>query len=147
MTKRLLEVRTGRHPHEIAVIVASLAVGIVGTYQPEVISRPITLIFPWPWSMAYWCLMVLFGAVALFGVLRTKRIDGLLVERAGLTGLAFLYVSYVLAVFEFAGTGGLFGALLPGAFAIGSIARCWQIGTDLILIKSYLIDHPGDEVR
>jgi hypothetical protein len=146
MVGRLLRIRTGKHPHEIFVIVATVALGIVGVIVPEEISSAIASEFAWPWAVVYWACMVVFGATTLYGIFMHK-IEGLLIERAGLVMVAVLYGIFIFAVASYAGWNGLVSMTLPAAFASANIARCCQIGTDLALLKAYLKDHPGDEVR
>lgn len=142
---RLLKLRTGRQPHEILVISATVLLGIVGVVLPQEISAAVADAFSAFWARAYWAGMVVFGAVTLFGIFR-KRIEGLLIERAGLTVLAVLYGTYVYAALATAGLEALAGITLPTSFAIANLARCWQIRNDLILLRDYLRDHPGDKI-
>lgn len=146
MPGRLLRVRTGRHPHEILLVVAATLLGIVGAIFPESISDAVATAFPWPWSMALWIFMALSGLVTLWGIFNHK-IEGLLVERAGLTLQATGIGLYVYCVFEYAGFSGLVSMVLPGAIIIGHLSRCWQIKRDLALLTAYMKDHPGEKVR
>lgn len=146
MPSRLLRIRTGKHPHEIVVIIATILLGTVGALWPEQINAAIANEFNWPWSTAYWVALAGAGVITMWGIL-DHRIDGLLVERAGLTLQATLFGLYIYAVAQYAGFSGFVGMVLPAAFAAGSLARCWQIRTDLALLKAYLTDHPGEQVR
>jgi hypothetical protein len=146
MPGRLLRIRTGKHPHEILVVGATIMLGIVGTIWPDRISAAIDQEFSWPWSVAYWVSMAAAGSITMWGIFN-RKIDGLLIERAGLTIQASLFGLYVYAVAQYVGFAGFASMVLPIAFAAGSLARCWQIGTDLSLLKEYLKDHPGEQVR
>lgn len=146
MPSRLLRIRTGKHPHEILVVAATILLGITGAIWPDRTSVAIASEFTWPWSMAYWASMAAAGIITMWGIF-DRRIDGLLIERAGLTIQASLFGLYIYAVAQFAGANGFVSMVLPAAFATGSLSRCWQIRTDLALLKSYLIDHPGEQVR
>lgn len=146
MPGRLLQIRTGKHPHEILVIAATILIGTLGATAPERISGAIAAEFLWPWAMVYWVAMAGSGLITLWGILNHK-IEGLLVERAGLTLQATMFAIYIYAVSQHTGLAGLVSMILPAAFAIGNLARCWQIRSDLKLLKAYLKDHPGEKVR
>lgn len=146
MPGRLLRVRTGRHPHEILLVVAATLLGVVGAFIPELISDAVAAEFPWPWAMIYWIFMAVSGLITLWGIFN-KKIEGLLVERAGLTMQATAIGIFIYCVAEYAGLGGLVSMVLPGAIIIGHLSRCWQIKRDLALLTAYLKDHPGEKVR
>lgn len=143
---RILQIRTGKHPHEVLVLCFTTVLGIVGSFVPEEISDAIAKEFLWPWSMAFWIAMTVTGLISLYGIYN-KKIDGLLIERAGLTLQATLFGVYIYAVSRHSGLEGLVAMALPAALAAGNIYRCWQIKTDLALLTSYLKDHPGEQVR
>lgn len=142
MTDRLLRVRTGRQPYEVAVLAVSIATGIVGLAVPEGISGAIDAEFNTFWSRTYWAAMVLFASITLVGIYR-RRIEGLLIERGGLTVLAALFGTYCYAAVATNGLAGIAASALPLSFVIASLARCYQIRDDLRLLTSYLRDHPG----
>lgn len=146
MPSRLLHVRTGRHPHEILVLAFTAVLGLIGAIVPESISDAISHEFPWPWSMVFWIAMLLSSLVTLFGIFNHK-IEGLLIERAGLTMHASMLGIYTYAVLQYAGLGGLVGMVLPLALICGNLWRCFMIRTDLVLLTAYLKDHPGEQVR
>jgi predicted lysophospholipase L1 biosynthesis ABC-type transport system permease subunit len=143
---RLLRIRTGKHPHEILVVFASSVLGLAGSIAPHRISIAIHSEFAYPWAMVFWMMMAIFSLITLYGILN-HRVEGMLIERAGLIVLSALYGMYVFAVLSYAGWMGVASTVLPLAFAIGNLSRCWQIRTDLALLTSYLRDHPGDQVR
>lgn len=142
VTDRLLRVRTGRQPYEVAVLVMSVVLGIVGTFVPEGISGAIDAEFNTFWSRTYWAALTLFATITLVGIHR-RRVEGLLIERGGLTVMAALFGTYVYAAVATNGLAGIAASALPLSFVIASLARCWQIRDDLRLLTSYLRDHPG----
>jgi hypothetical protein len=119
---------------------------MAGSIAPHRISNSVANEFPWPWAAIYWGCMAFSGMITLYGIF-DRKIDGLLIERAGLMLLTAVYGLFVYAVIQYAGLSGFVGAGFPIAFAIGNLWRCWQIRTDLVLLKSYLRDHPGEQVR
>lgn len=146
MVDRLLKIRTGRQPHELLVLLATVILGTVGTFLPEKISTAIAETFARPISSVYWAGLALFAGIALFGIIR-RRVDGLLIERAALVVLTALYGAYVVAVISSSGLAGFAACALPLAFAIANVCRVFQIRRDLQLLASYLKDHPGEQVR
>ncbi|MDB5733285.1 MAG: hypothetical protein JWQ03_3180 [Variovorax sp.] len=145
MVSRLLQVRTGRHPHELLILIASTVLGLVGTVLPGEISSAIATVMD-GWTVhAFWAGLAVFAGASLYGILK-RGVEGLLIERVGLFGLAMFYLAYSVAVIDYAGWGGLVSVALPLCFAIGNLGRIWQIRTDLRLVKSYLKDHPDERV-
>jgi hypothetical protein len=143
MTKRLLEIRTGRQPHEVFILVLSIVIGCIGAVIPDQVGNAISsVLHGWPIHL-YYAGLALFAAVTLLGVFSPK-IEGLLVERAGLIVVGLYYAAFAVAVFAYAGAGGAMGTLLPIGYMVANGARVWQIHTDLALLKSYLADHPDD---
>lgn len=143
---RILQIRTGKHPHEVLVLIFTTILGTVGSVMPSEISDSVAGEFPWPWCMIYWIAMTATGLLTLSGIFN-RKIEGLLIERAGLTLQATLFGAYIYAVSQHAGMSGLVSMVLPASLIAGNIYRCWQIKTDLALLTSYLKDHPGERVR
>lgn len=146
MVHRLLKVRTGRQPHETLVVATTVLLGAIGVALPQEISAAVADAFTVFWARAYWAALVVFGSVTLWGIFY-RRVEGLLIERAGLTVLAVLYGTLVYAVLATDGLAGLTGTALPACFVVANLSRCWQIRTDLVLIKDYLREHPGTQIR
>lgn len=142
---RILRIRTGKHPHEVLITCFLVALGVIGMIVPDRISV-IASQFPWPWSMAYWICLSVTGSITLYGIFN-KKIEGLLIERAGLTLQATLLGVYIYAIYDYPQSSGVTGMMLPLALISANLTRCWQIRKDLALLKSYLIDHPGERVR
>lgn len=145
MPDRLLNVRTGRHPHEVAVLAVTVFIGVVGAIAPTAVSAAVVHVMD-GWSRFYYAGLGFFAAVAIAGIFRHK-IEGMLVERFAITVVALYYFVFAACVLSFRGIGGLMSVALPLAYCGANIARCWQIRTDLALLKGYLKDFPGAEVR
>lgn len=146
MTDRLLRIRTGRHPHEVLVLIASVVVGIVGLIVPTEVSDAVTHSMTSGLARFYYLGLAFFSAVALWGIFRHK-VDGLLIERVAITVVALYYMIFAACVIGDRGLSGLMGIVIPVSYCIANLARCWQIRIDLALLRSYLADHPGEEVR
>lgn len=143
---RLLRVRTGKQPHEVAILIISIVIGVVGSFGPERISNAIAETFTPPWAAVFWAGLAVFGAVALWGVFAPK-IEGLLTERIGLIALALFYAAFAGTIMLYSGKSGLLSTALPLAFCAGNIGRAIQIRKDLKLLTDYLRDHPNEIVR
>ncbi len=142
--RRLLAVRTGRHPHEVLVCVTALLIGGSGlALNGTSISRALNETFQPQLRMAYFIGLVLSALVALYGIWK-HGIEGLLIERVGMGVQACLFLAYAVAILVLNGVAGLAYALIPFCFTVANVVRAWQIGRDLKLISSWLADHPGD---
>lgn len=145
MVRRYLEVHSGRQPHEILILLASLLVGALGTVKPQGISHAVAATLQPPWCAMFYGTMFLFALVTLVAIFFPRRIDGLLAERVGMWALAAYFVAYAAAVLANTGPGGLVSTILPSAFAIGNVVRAIQIKKDLARLKSYITRHPTDD--
>lgn len=146
MVGRLLRIRTSRHPHEILVTVVAVLVGILGAFIPDRISPAVNATFGQPEARFFYAFMAAFGVMVLWSM-RHRRVDSMLLERAGLIGLGFFFAGYGVAVLAERGLGsGLISTIIPFSFAVANVARIVQIKVDLALLRDYLKDHP-DEVE
>jgi hypothetical protein len=145
MPRRLLTVRTGRQPHEIGVLIVSVLVGVMGVATPNHVSPAVADALNGWIIHFYYGGLGFFAVMALWGITK-KGIEGLLIERVGLTIVALYYIIFSICVFSYAGfPAGALAASLPIAYALASIVRGFQIRRDLVLIKAYLADHPGEQ--
>jgi hypothetical protein len=72
MTKRLLEIRTGRQPHEVFILVLSIVIGCIGAVIPDQVGNAIaSVLHGWPIHL-YYAGLALFAAVTLLGVFYPK---------------------------------------------------------------------------
>lgn len=141
---RLLRIRTGRQPHEIMITVAALIVGVIGVFAPMRIHPAIVAAFGEPQSQLFYAAMAVFSAMVLVSLVH-RRIESMLLERAGLLALACFFGAYAGAVLSDRGLNGVMGSIIPACWAIANISRVYQIGYDLKLLRSYLLDHPDEE--
>jgi hypothetical protein len=125
-----LLVRSGRNPFEVLMLVACVATGVVGLFQPASASNVVTSLLP-SWEVATWYSgLTLGGVVGLFGVSR-KGVMSLMWERVGLIMLTFLMLAYSTAVITQVGVRGSLPAFFTGLFAIACAIRFVYITTDL----------------
>jgi hypothetical protein len=125
-----LLVRSGRNPFEVLMLVACVATGTVGLFQPSSTSNVIISMLP-NWEVITWYSgLTLGGLVSLFGVSRSGVVS-LVLERAGLVTLTCLMLAYSTAVVTQVGVRGALPALFTGLFAVACAIRFVYITTDL----------------
>ena len=131
MTGRTVQVTSGRHPFEAAILTATVFVGLVLAVTgraprsaEETMGHAV---------LALWMtLMSLAGLIALVGAWWRGRVEtGLRVEMAGVLLLAGGVSMYVIAVFTVSGWAALVAGGFVAAIAVGAWARAIQIGVDL----------------
>lgn len=143
MPHRIARIRAGRHPHEILVAFTALFIGVTGVAFGGAMSPSLNATFGAPWRSVYFVGLAVGGAVTLWGIAR-RRIEGMLIERAGLWMLAMLFAAYSAAIIADRGVIGLAFALIPLSYTATTVMRCLQIGRDLELLKQYLADIPSE---
>jgi len=116
---------SGRHrPHELLLLVVSLATGLaytVGAPPPTSVAA----LLP-GWALHVWSLsLALSGVIGIVGVWRSLRL-----EQAGMLLGAAALVWYCAAVVPF-GWRALFAGLVSLAWAAANLVRAAQIGRDL----------------
>lgn len=127
------------------IAIIAVIVGTIGAFEPERISPAINAQWGLPESQFFYAFMAAFGVMVLWSM-RHRRVDSLLLERAGLIGLGFFFAGYAVAVLAERGiTTGLMSSIIPTCFAVANLVRVWQIKTDLRLLRAYLKDHPGED--
>jgi hypothetical protein len=119
-------VSPGRHPHEVAVALYSLLVGIVGFTLPTGISRSIATMFPYGWDYVYFGLLIVAGGMVLIGVFN-RKIEGALLERSGLLVLTCLFLAYAIAVMIVGGQLGFVAAMFSLSYSVANVVRAVQI--------------------
>ncbi len=140
-----LLVRSGRNPFEVLMLVACVATGTVGLFEPSSTSNVITTLLP-TWEVTTWYGgLAVGGLVGLVGVF-LNGVLSLLVERVGLIMLTCLTLAYSTAVVTQVGIRGTLPALFTGLFAIACAIRFVYITTDLKRMEDITaIRSDGDE--
>ncbi len=136
-----LAVRSGRHPHEIALLVMSVVIGVLGLVFPGGVSPAPQGTLPGRILYAFFIGLIIAGATSLFGALRDS-LSGLLWERFGLSMLTCLYLAYAVAVLTYTGSRGLTTALFVGSMAVASLVRVVQIVRDIKTVKEMILNPP-----
>lgn len=131
MTGRPVQVTTGRHPFEIAILAATVFVGLVLAVTGRA-PRSAEETMGHAVLTLWMTLLSLAGLIALVGAWWRGRIEtGLRVEMAGVLLLAAGVSMYVIAVFTVSGWAALVAGGFVAAIAVGAWARAVQIGLDL----------------
>jgi len=120
---------SGRHrPHELLLLVVSLATGLaytVGAPPPTSVAA----LLP-GWALHVWSSsLALSGVIGLIGAV-TRRQWSLQVEQAGMLLGAAALVWYAAAISAY-GWRALFAGAICAAWALANLARAMQIRTDL----------------
>lgn len=129
---RSVLVATGRrHPHEVFLLVFSIAGGLaflLGSAPPSSLERalPAVVLYAWSWSL------LLGGVLGLAGCYWRRNVElGLALERGGMmlaTASGLLYVGAILSLAWPAGVG---AAIYIGSYAAACLVRALQITRDL----------------
>lgn len=126
--RKALEVTTGRHPFQVAVVVACplAAVAIlIASREPRSLDNTLPSGFVTVWLVA----IALNGLIALFGIYWRHPLGwGLMVECGGVLGLGAMITVYCAAI---AVTNGL-DALASGGLITGIAVACWWRGAQII---------------
>ncbi|GAB7053138.1 hypothetical protein [Catenuloplanes indicus] len=131
MTGRPVQVTSGRHPFEAAILVATVFVGVVLAVTREV-PRSASQTMPHGLITVWMVMLAAAGLVALLGAWWRGSVEtGLRVEMAGILLLAGGVTMYVIAVFTVSGMAALVAGGFTAAIACGAWARAGQIGLDL----------------
>ena len=126
--------RPGIHPHEIVMAGMSAGSGIVELAFQSNASSAITNAFPGWFYVMFFGGLILGGLATLYGISRDK-LEGVLIERAGLALLSAMYLAYAIAVVGLFGERGVMASVMPLAVAIANAVRVWQIGRSIKLYR------------
>ncbi len=116
------------------MLIAAVMVGVSRVLEPTsgALERglPTTLVVIW------YVLLTLASATALAGIFWREALAGLLIERAGLFGLASAGTVYALALISSGGWNAVAAAGFVLGFAGASVVRAVDIGRILIRIRA-----------
>lgn len=123
-------IRSGRHPHEVAMLVAALALGSAGAVAFDAVATTTARALTVPWGHVLYAGVALGAAITLTGITFHGVLFALL-ERAGLMALAGFLLVYAAAVIANSGVRGVAFAVFVGAFSVANLARAAQIGREI----------------
>jgi hypothetical protein len=143
----VLEIRSGKHPHEVAMLLAGLLLGVAGAVFFDETATTTARALPYPFGHIMYAGLGLGCAIALTGVF-WHGLTGALVERAGLVSVSIWSLIYgaVVAINSGVRAVGFGGFML--AFAVASLIRVKQIGVEARQMEAtrMLLDQPpGDD--
>jgi hypothetical protein len=131
VTGRPIQVTTGRHPFELAIMVATIFVGITVAVTGQV-PKSAEKTMPYELIVVWMTMLAAAGLISLVGAWwRGRPETGLRVEMAGVLLLAAGVTMYVIAVFTVSGWAALVAGGFMAAIACGAWGRAAQIGLDL----------------
>jgi hypothetical protein len=139
--KATITVRSGRHPHEIALLVMSFVSGMVGLAVQPATSPALASTLSGPLLNYFYLGLIVSSGASFVGALMNS-VTGLLMERAGLILIVFLYVAYGVSVVSNSGIRGTTGALFGFAIAVASVVRIVQIQRDVKKVREWLREQP-----
>ena len=131
MTLRPVQVTTGRHPFESAILAATVFVGVVLAVTGRA-PRSAEETMGHAVLVLWMTLLAFAGLIALVGAWWRGSVEtGLRVEMAGVLLLAAGVSMYVIAVFTVSGWAALVAGGFTASIAAGAWARAVQIALDL----------------
>jgi hypothetical protein len=139
-------IRSGRHPHEVALLVACVLLGLAGLVAYGKVATTTIRGLPEPLGYLLYAGLLAGGVVALAGSFM-PGLAGPLIERIGLASLGLLCVAYAVAVLAFFPTRGLSFAVFMLAFTAANVFRMRQISRELTELQAVevVIGGKGDE--
>ena len=116
--------RSGRHPHEVALLFVCVLYGVVGLCAYDRVATTTVDRLGEPIGYAWFAAMTAGGLIALLGLFYPfGGIKGLLVEQGALLILAAIWFGYALAVVATSGVRGTGFFLVVAGFGTANVYR------------------------
>jgi len=116
------------------MLLAAAVVGVSRVLQPT--SGTLERALPWLLVVIWYVLLSLASVTALLGIFWREVLAGLLIERAGLMGLASAGSVYAIALIAVGGWTAVAAAGFVMGFAGASVVRAVDIGRILVRIRA-----------
>lgn len=126
----VIRIRSGRHPHEVALLAAAFLMGVAGVVIFDTVASTTVRALPQPWGHVMYGVLAIGSAIALTGVF-WPGIAGAVIERAGLVALVGASLGYAVAIFAINGPRGLAFTTFLTAFALANVFRAVQISKEI----------------
>lgn len=123
-------IRRGKHPHEVALLLATTVIGAFGTIAFNRSATAAARELAQPYGQLLYAGMALASIVALVGIF-WPGITGALIERSGLIAASLLCLGQGSAAVYMYGLRALAFGLILAAFAIASLVRFAQIRREI----------------
>lgn len=124
-------VTSGRHPFEVAMLVAAMISGIallITDARPRSVTESMPTLVQAFWEVG----LVVAGVVGLMGISwRGQMSTSLGVELFGIAVLGTVTTMYTIALYTVSGAAAIAAGAFVGAVALASWSRIWQITRDL----------------
>jgi hypothetical protein len=125
-----LEIRSGKHPHEVALLFAAFLGGACGLLLFSTLASTTVRALPVPFGHVLYAGLAVGSGVALVGVfLRGMR--GARTESIGLWFMSGHCVAYAVGIFVASGARGSLVAGFMVALAVANLIRAVQIGSEI----------------
>jgi hypothetical protein len=146
----VIVIRSGRHPHEVFLLVAFLLWALFGLIAFEATASPSLRLLPTPWGHVFYGALGVGAVVAIVGVFLRRGIVGPLVERSGMLILSGMNVAYAVFVFGYSGSRAAGFSIFMVCLAAANIWRAAQIPGEVKQIAAAAAlgkatDHLGGE--
>lgn len=125
-----LEIRSGKHPHEVALLIAAAFGGVCGLLFFSTLASTTVRALPIPFGHVLYAGLAVGAGIALAGVF-SKGLWGARTECIGLWFMSGHCAAYAVGIFAAAGPG---GSLIIGfmvAFGAANLIRAVQIGNEI----------------
>jgi hypothetical protein len=116
-----------RNPFEVMIVGAFGLYCLISLAVFDKVATTTLRNFPWPWAHLFLATALVACGMTLTGIVR-QTVRGVLVERAGLSGLTGITFMYAVWSLTNSGVRGMAFALLLGAICVSSLLRSRQIG-------------------
>lgn len=126
----VIEIRGGKSPHEVALLLACVLLGGAGVFAFSQVASTSARMLPIPWGHVMYAGLAVTSLVALVGVL-LQGVAGALTERIGLWSASAWCLGYgVIIVVDSGARGALLGGFML-AVSIAHILRARQISHEI----------------
>lgn len=126
----MIVIKSGRHPHEVLILLGCLVYGLAGIVAFDAVAISSLRALPEAWGRSFYILLAVGAAVPLIGAFR-RGLEGPLTERAGLLILTALNLAFAVSIAAAVWPRGLGFVTFNVAIAGANIWRWFQIGREL----------------
>ena len=133
-------IRRGRHPHEVALLLATTVIGVAGTFAFNKSASAVARALTHPYGQVMYAGMAVGSLVAIAGIF-WPGVTGALVERSGLWTVSLLCLGQGAATVVGYGWRALAYSLILAAIAIASFIRIRQIrkeAREMVAMDAYI---------
>jgi hypothetical protein len=125
-----LEIRSGKHPHEVALLIAALLGGVCGLLFFSTLASTTIRALPVPFGHILYGGLAAGAGIALVGVF-SNGARGARTECIGLWFMSGHCAAYAVGIYAAAGPGGTLITGFMVAFGVANLVRAVQIGNEL----------------